>query len=91
MLNWPSRQLRDDSDMVKLSNWLLLHNPLNVSSPKHLLINIASGFVADDKTSCDNAKDGEKLQSSISGDSFGEVKRKRKKKELSQYLPQVIH
>ncbi|GBN83680.1 hypothetical protein AVEN_23973-1 [Araneus ventricosus] len=80
MLHWPSRQFRDYSDMVKLSNWLLLHDPLNVSCPKLLLINTASGLVAYDKTNYDNAKDGEKLLSSIAGGSFGEVKCRREKR-----------
>ncbi|GBO41649.1 hypothetical protein AVEN_110046-1 [Araneus ventricosus] len=41
----PSRQSRDDSDLVKLSVWLLLHNPLNFSCPKHLLINIVQEWL----------------------------------------------
>ncbi|GBM34272.1 hypothetical protein AVEN_252997-1 [Araneus ventricosus] len=73
----PSRQSRDASDLLKLFNWLL-HNPLNVSCPKHLLINM--GLVADNKTNCDNSEDvGEKLLSSIAGGSFGEVKLQREK------------
>ncbi|GBN29562.1 hypothetical protein AVEN_132358-1 [Araneus ventricosus] len=77
----PSRESRVDSDLVKLYNWLQLHNPLNVSCPKHLLINIASGLVADDKTNCGNARDvEEKLLSSIAGGSFWEVKLQREKR-----------
>ncbi|GBN69305.1 hypothetical protein AVEN_176638-1 [Araneus ventricosus] len=52
----PSRESQDDSDLVKLFNWLLLHNPLNVSCRKHLLIDIVSGLLANDKVNCDNAK-----------------------------------
>ncbi|GBM12507.1 hypothetical protein AVEN_31427-1 [Araneus ventricosus] len=80
----PSRESRDDSDLVKLSAWLLLLNLLNAICPKHLSINIGTGLVADNKTNYDNSKDvGEKLLSSIAGGSFGEVKLQRKKKSYS--------
>ncbi|GBN44332.1 hypothetical protein AVEN_40041-1 [Araneus ventricosus] len=50
---------------------------------KHLLIDIASGLVANDKANCDNAKDvGEKLLSLIAGGSFGEVKLQREKRVI---------
>lgn len=69
-----------DSDLTKLSDWLLLNSHFDNQPPKHLLMNIASWLVADDKTICDNAKDvGEQFLSSITGCSFGEVKLQRKK------------
>ncbi|GBM04545.1 hypothetical protein AVEN_93949-1 [Araneus ventricosus] len=81
---WPSRKSRNDSDLVKLSNWLSLHNLLNVICPKHLLINIAIEFDADDKTNCDSGKDvGEKFLSSIAGGSFGELKLLREKRVIA--------
>ncbi|CAG2058346.1 unnamed protein product [Timema podura] len=49
-------QSRDDSDSTNFSNWWLLHNPYDDSSPKGVLMNIDSGLVADNKTNCHHAK-----------------------------------
>ncbi|GBN44308.1 hypothetical protein AVEN_266941-1 [Araneus ventricosus] len=75
------RQSRDDSDLSNLSNWLLLHNPLNDNCPKYLLIDIVSGMVAEVKTRCDNTKDiGEKLLSSTLGVSLEKLNFRGKKR-----------
>lgn len=84
---WPSRQSTDDSDSSKLSKRILLHNPFRNKCPNHVLINIASGLVDDDKNNCVNAKDvGEKLLSLIAGSSFGKLQIPRRKKKSLEVI-----
>ena len=66
-----------------MSEWLSLHDPFANSAPKDLLLNIASGLIADTHTNCDQAKKiGEASLSKMIGGYFGTVKLERKEKVI---------
>lgn len=70
---------------------MLLQNSFGDQRPKHLLIDMDNGLVADDKMNYDKANDiCEQLQSLITGCSFGEVKLQRKKSYTNMCHKQPI-
>lgn len=74
-----SRQIRDHKDVDIFCNWLLQHTPFRQESGE--LINIASGLVADDTVTCDQAI--EKGMASLrakEGEDFSTVVIRRKDK-----------
>ncbi|KAG5868450.1 hypothetical protein JTB14_037839 [Gonioctena quinquepunctata] len=73
----PSRQERDNADVIKLSKWLSQHPPFSVLDK---LVSLGTGIVGGPKINCHNAEEiGRKELEGIVGKTFRELSFPRKK------------
>ncbi|KAG5867406.1 hypothetical protein JTB14_014971 [Gonioctena quinquepunctata] len=73
----PSRQERDNADVMKLSKWLSQHPPFSVLVK---LVSLGTGIVGGPEINCHNAEEIGRKELGIIGKTFSELSFPRKKK-----------
>lgn len=76
----PSRIVRDNEDTGRISQWFLSHPPF---SDNKEIMSLATGIIGDDKINCYKSYEiGLESMNAITGQTFSEVKLKRKNRVL---------